>query len=1534
MRLLEVEEDTNGSLTAWTCHRVSKSASVALNLSKNSFKKTSLSKSNGDRWNFVNKNVNKLSQGSLSLKKLFCCIKKSSESSRNQLSLIPNHWNFPRTWYLLITDRSPRLSLSPLSTPCQPSFCVCHYLYLYPSLSLLHYHYLYLRHGLFRVPLSSLKQLNPKPLKNPIKNHVENLLTSLRSTPSKKGTKPLRTYKEPKDSLANASRSFNNHGNKNLLITSELKIALANTPLKFQKTPIDDSSLNCVITSINRSGPDAQFRDRRHRFSTTLQRLSRSADIESNPGPQQRDQQRNQEVKVISYNVRGLNDEFKLRHLINYSYKASPGPDSDYVVCLQETFIENPGKIPYLWRGNYHLTPGVGNSSGCVTLMNSLLNVIYSKDFAGKAHVLVCQKTGQQNPSYIICNLYAPNANNAAKIDFFEEIFTEISELELRFECDKVIIAGDYNLIFKENESKNRINSSQEKNVARAVGNLLSNMDLDDIWKTKVNFTWNRPNSESFSTIDHIFYSKSNLKLVKAETDWSVSRSDHAAIIVNLGIISTNSVRKTKITRLDPTLLDAENKPVLTEEISSMLREVPATWNPHQTLEFMKVCIRTVLEKAQADRKRREVTEEELVNIELDMAIKTIERGEIGVDQRLDLINYIEELRGRKSILIENKGRRLAERLGTKWYNEGEKSTKYFLRILNRTSPNNFNDLITENGEVLTNDKEIEEEVVNFYKKLYEEPTIINSNDDSFFDELTAVSNEDDDWIARPISIEELGKTLDTCSDSAPGPDGIPYSILRGLWSIAGPILVNAWNYTIQTGNLPPSHKTSFLRLLPKMGKDLKKLTNWRPITLSNCDHKIITKVYANRISAKVADKIGDRQTAYIRGRLINDNVRTLIGAVKAANIEDNINGLIVSLDAKKAFDSVDHNFIEKTLIKFGLSKFVPIFRSLYADLRSDIFVNGKLVPGYNIKKGVKQGDALSCILFIMCIEPLLRNIEKNNNIRTITSSDLEAALPKVLAYADDVNSIVSNDPVTVQEIFNEYQRLTKMSGLELNAEKTEILPIISRNLNIDKDQLRFRFVYNQKRYILNPVEIMKVNGILLQQNADIVDANVELVYKKIEKQLKSWSSRQLTVLGKILIVKTFGISQIIYLMQSLVLTDAHFKKLNHILYKFIWNRHFLAAKAPERISREIMNKPIKLGGLGMLNISELDASLKLKAFGRLLESNHPFLTVVRNKLDQTDFYAPKLDTNLDELALEGVRVLTSDRARLLDSGDLDTNTLFLKSIKSIKLNRVLSRNGRSSIAWFNIRRQGVTRIDNLNRINLRALEFFLPRNIVMRARAAVNLPNNINTNIDLEGCVLVKGKFVKLSKLSSKSIRLNREKNDPITCFKIGANVTPRDSLNWALVLKKLTSVKHKDNLLRLAHGELYSKERLHRYRLVDSPNCPRCDQIETLTHKYFECPYVKEIWKKTFVITDKSRQSLDPTESTAKKALGLISNPNTSLLTIHAEIISRIRRLKDAEANLLMLPKLFVKNSVEWVLRREINEHLKEQISELLEN
>ena len=68
----------------------------------------------------------------------------------------------------------------------------------------------------------------------------------------------------------------------------------------------------------------------------------------------------------------------------------------------------------------------------------------------------------------------------------------------------------------------------------------------------------------------------------------------------------------------------------------------------------------------------------------------------------------------------------------------------------------------------------------------------VNDNDPTFFDQIEPISDEDDADIAKDITRQELLSTLQTCKDSAPGPDGIPYSIIKLLWPLFGDTLKDA----------------------------------------------------------------------------------------------------------------------------------------------------------------------------------------------------------------------------------------------------------------------------------------------------------------------------------------------------------------------------------------------------------------------------------------------------------------------------------------------------------------------------------------------------------------------------------------------------------------------------------------------------------------------------------------------------------------------------------------------------------------------
>ena len=88
----------------------------------------------------------------------------------------------------------------------------------------------------------------------------------------------------------------------------------------------------------------------------------------------------------------------------------------------------------------------------------------------------------------------------------------------------------------------------------------------------------------------------------------------------------------------------------------------------------------------------------------------------------------------------------------------------------------------------------------------------------------------------------------------------------------------------------------------------------------------------------------------------------------------------------------------------------------------------------------------------------------------------------------------------------------------------------------------------------------------------------------------------------------------------------------------------------------------------------------------------------------------------------------------------------------------------------------------------------------------------------------------------------------DSIIClYKLGLALNPGEVISWTNKMRKLTSTRHKNILLRVAHGDIFSNSRLFKFGLRDNPKCANCPEaIETVLHRLCECPLAIECWKK----------------------------------------------------------------------------------------
>ena len=116
-------------------------------------------------------------------------------------------------------------------------------------------------------------------------------------------------------------------------------------------------------------------------------------------------------------------------------------------------------------------------------------------------------------------------------------------------------------------------------------------------------------------------------------------------------------------------------------------------------------------------------------------------------------------------------------------------------------------------------------------------------------------------------------------------------------------------------------------------------------------------------------------QTGYIKGRFIGQNVRLIADIIECTDTLD-VEGIALFLDFKKAFDSLEWNFILKALETFGfgasLGQWVKTF---YNNIQSCVINNGYVTPFFELHRGVRQGCPLSGILFVIAVEILANSI-------------------------------------------------------------------------------------------------------------------------------------------------------------------------------------------------------------------------------------------------------------------------------------------------------------------------------------------------------------------------------------------------------------------------------------------------------------------------------------------------------------------------------------------------------------------------------
>jgi len=492
----------------------------------------------------------------------------------------------------------------------------------------------------------------------------------------------------------------------------------------------------------------------------------------------------------------------------------------------------------------------------------------------------------------------------------------------------------------------------------------------------------------------------------------------------------------------------------------------------------------------------------------------------------------------------------------------------------------------------------------NFYKELYSNVTPDSMTIHDFLgDEIynseyvrgKKLTLEESLELEGPLTILEVNKSLRKCKKrSAPGEDGWCNRSIEHFWEILKYPLVASFNNMAENECLSFSFSRVNIRLIPKKA-ELNKIGNWRPISLLSCHYKLCSSAINRRLMQFNKKLIGIRQKAYSSNCIAQEAIMNIIDSIKKG-ILDNANLALIACDFRKAFDLLDHKFILKVLEFFN---FGPQLRKMCKTILTgrvgSIIFDQKSSTSFNFKCGSGQGDSVSATFFNLSQEILLIFLKENNLIERVTINKPTTANTYVneklihTSYADDLTEFIQATKENLVNFKNVFNRFSLLSGLQLNLEKTTVIPVAQADNNT------FRTQVLESGFALD--NIFTVLGFKIDNKLERLRENIVKIKQKMVAQADFWKKFKMTIFGRLNMAKTFLISQISYIAPVLSLSRKDYNDFDKIILDFIKHDNGFIAEKKVFIPRE-------KGGLGMFKSETFILGLRLGIFKRSLVNN------------------------------------------------------------------------------------------------------------------------------------------------------------------------------------------------------------------------------------------------------------------------------------------------------------------------------------------
>lgn len=458
-------------------------------------------------------------------------------------------------------------------------------------------------------------------------------------------------------------------------------------------------------------------------------------------------------------------------------------------------------------------------------------------------------------------------------------------------------------------------------------------------------------------------------------------------------------------------------------------------------------------------------------------------------------------------LLSTTEAERLIFKSRSQYYEEGDKHSKLLASQLGQKAASHFiSQIRLSDGSLSEDHQAINNHFKKFYSKLYISDVEFDQHQfDGFLSKLNipTIDSDTEAKLEWQITQEEIITAIMSLqSGKAPGPDGFPTEFYKKFKGQLAHLLLSVYEEALENKILLPTLHQASIILLLKKDKDPLDCSSYRPISLTNCDSKVFSKVIALRLESALPYLISDDQTGFIQDRQSYFNLRRLFNIIytKPNTLSPEA---IISLDAEKAFDRVEWDCLFHALHRFGFGcKFINLIKLLYNNPTASVHTNSISSDYFSLSRGTKQGDPLSPLLFALAIEPLSIALRSNGSIQGIVRGGL---MHTVSLYADNLFLYVTNPTTSMTEALTVLENFGKISGYKLNYNKIEYFSI---NKTAETyPNLPFKLSVHSFTYL--GVKVTKSYYHLFKNN-------FAPLLEQTKKDIKRWSTLPLSLVGRI----------------------------------------------------------------------------------------------------------------------------------------------------------------------------------------------------------------------------------------------------------------------------------------------------------------------------------------------------------------------------------------------------------------------------------